>query len=96
MGRAVRHDLSPGSLSPWPGPETSPAPGVWREGGDPPGETLVIQPARAPRSLRGVGTEMLGHLPRALRDRSRGGGPGRSRGTPREARPEDVPALVQE
>ena len=55
--------------------------------GDPPGETLVIQSARAPRSLWGVGTQMQGHLPLALRDYSRGGGPGLSRGAQREARP---------
>ncbi|KAF7481402.1 Hypothetical predicted protein [Marmota monax] len=60
-------------------------------GGDPLGE-MVIQPARAPRLLRGVGTEMLGHLPQALRDQSLRGGPGLSSGTPRE----DAPALGQE
>ena len=38
-------------------------------------------------ALWGVGTQMQGHLPRALRDYSRGGGPGLSRGAQREARP---------
>lgn len=87
-GRSLRHPPRPflKSLSPRPEPETSPAPGLRREGRDPPGETLVIQSACAPRSLWGVGTQMLGHLPRALLDRSRGGGPSLSRGTSREAR----------
>lgn len=68
------------SPSPWPKPQISPAPGVCGEGGDPRGERSP--PTRRYSPPWSVGTETLGHLPSALRDRSCGGGSVQSRGTP--------------
>lgn len=55
-GSAVRLDLSSGRRLCSLGRKSHLRRAWGRKGGDPPGETSVLQPARAPLSLRGVGT----------------------------------------
>lgn len=56
-------------------------------GGDTtPGETLVLQRARSPRSLRGVGTKVPGHRPGGCEARAAGAGPALPEGHRRKLR----------